>query len=586
MASEDTSRRAAILTVALAAGVASSAQALGTKKRDEEKNSNRGDFEPAYLVADQLEPRMSYAPASPRLPPHRQPKIPPSAHEAGVADYFGLRGPEDLNSEGILGSLRSVQHRFDYTPTNIGAPLNPFHIESLLSSAAQHLDRGLSDVALWQEKASLAANLGLEMLHFARLDSVHRAEEIEGLYDVAPALATSDRASEEISAEASARARDVVGRHLARNLSLDALNKQVVHSQLSAWIGGLPGHEKPHVGGQLSFHGSGMAKKTGADHFRDGAFEAGGPQLVSGRLQWLLQCEQQDAQSLASGARLSAKLVKESWERKDAYFKRHRTQISRDLAQLKFDVSTREGGPLNFVEQMQPIQRRFNRNLSDALVRIDRVRRGLSALYGYSLRPTPALEAALARLRSGKPVEGSAVGLLDDAVNWVRDTQTWVEALLQREQGYVLTFSIRALVGDDAYERGRENGTWSFQLSQEDFPNQRTVRLKGVSCTVSGNDTTHLWLAMLQPPRVSRIQHPIGQWSDLDQSHLTSCRIGRILPRQAQRDPDVVGTSSLYNASPLGMWTLNFSTASRQGRSLTRLDDIYLDLSLGYFAEE
>jgi hypothetical protein len=48
---------------------------------------------------------------------------------------------------------------------------------------------------------------------------------------------------------------------------------------------------------------------------------------------------------------------------------------------------TTPGGALNFLEQMEPVRRRFMQDLADAFARLAKAERGLREVYGYTVPP-------------------------------------------------------------------------------------------------------------------------------------------------------------------------------------------------------
>ncbi|MDO8846539.1 hypothetical protein [Methylicorpusculum sp.] len=501
-----------------------------------------------------------------------------------LREYFGLELNDKIKPERLLDRFSKIDSQFSFIPNEWPLPFNRFHIEVLLSTAGQDIDKGLNELSIWQEKASLAANLGLEMLHYLKLDEVHRAEEAAGFYDVSSELAISDRVSEEITASLSKAAYENLDNLLKQYQSLEQINKQLTLSQFSAWLGALPHNAEPNVGNDLTHSGNGFDAKPTFEHMKDIAFDQGMPHHLASQIQLAIQSDQQEFQNLAAEARLKAKIKKENWELKDKEFRSQRTQIARNLAQIKLQAATEKGGALNFVEQMLPIQDRFNRNLSDAVIRIDSANQGLCDLFDFPINIPRQLKSVISSARSGDNVNGAKVGLFDEALIWVRNAQTWYEALMQREQSYIFSLSIRSLFAEESWKQTLTSGNWSFELEEDHFPEQHCIRLKGISCSVIGGKKDDIWLARILPPRQARHRTPSGKRVNLTQSHISPIRIGRIQTRDSVREPDAVGIISLHNASPIGEWDLSFSPVSRTNDHLSELEDIVLDLHIGYFS--
>jgi hypothetical protein len=117
-------------------------------------------------------------------------------------------------------------------------------------------------------------------------------------------------------------------------------------------------------------------------------------------------------------------------------------------------------------------------------------------------------------------------------------------------------------------------------ISEDMFPNQRHIRLRGVGSAVRGTNIRGLWQAVLRAPTQSFCRHLSEKKETLDQRFVPSCYLGRVADRTPVRDPDIAGINALYNASPLGEWNMVFHEKSTEGMEIDEVDDIQVELHI------
>ena len=135
----------------------------------------------------------------------------------------------------------------------------------------------------------------------------------------------------------------------------------------------------------------------------------------------------------------------------------------------------------------------------------------------------------------------------------------------------------------------------SFEVPDSLFPTQRFVRLRGISVVVTGHDGhgDGVWRVTVRPPSsaICRfLSDPDGHLGHpLDQQDAPPCVSGRVMTRESERDPDIVGITALHNISPLGdlnksdeqrKWSIVVDRFSSSGKDATRIDDVQIDLLL------
>jgi len=162
---------------------------------------------------------------------------------------------------------------------------------------------------------------------------------------------------------------------------------------------------------------------------------------------------------------------------------------------------------------------------------------------------------------------------------------SWLVCFSQLDQNYVLPVSVRQFMKEDEWEAGRKIGEWRFEVPESLFPEQRHVRLRGISAVVvmkrvDEDDRQGVWLASISAPKESFCRHLSGDMVNLNQSQLPICRIGRISTREGTQEADITGAIALHNASPFGKWSIKLNSYSTTRVERHELRDLNLDLHL------
>jgi hypothetical protein len=283
----------------------------------------------------------------------------------------------------------------------------------------------------------------------------------------------------------------------------------------------------------------------------------------------------------AQAASESSRLRKESldrlaqWSLANIGFRRERAQAERDAVWEKVYQAAGSGGLLNYHESIPPLERRFASDFRDALARLAAARRGLGALYDYA----PVF-----------PEEGSP-GYLDAVLLWVANARSRLAQLSQREQNYVLALSIKELAKGE-WKSGQGKTEWTFEISEELFPAQALVRLRGLGMAVAlpnpeqgtlvkvgRSKPPGVWTAQVSVPPTGTFRPATGAPRQLDQQAIPVCFVGRVADRNLARPPEVVGTHILHNVSPIGKpWKIKLSPKSTGGAPSKAIEDVELYL--------
>jgi hypothetical protein len=452
--------------------------------------------------------------------------------------------------------------------------------ELLLNQAADLLDRGIRDRSEWEDLAVRRFALGVELLEFAKLDQIHAQEIANGVYTLPAKQSQAELNAERKAAEIGSNVQTVLSKADTTFYSDSAIEGQKTAARQAAYAPLVPGwaNEAANVGAGGSIYPlpnfiSGKTNDTRSNI----ATQAADVQTDNNlRLAKMLLNSQIVGASLSAEtekAREPGLLAKACWDQKDVDFKRARTQAARDLQTLKVKAAVDPGGALNYTERILPIIQRAKLDFEEAKAKLVAGARGMRLLYGYD-DPLP---------------DHSALGpaFFDACLVWVRRSINFMVRFRQLEQNYVLPISVKEQSAQN-WESGRASGVWEFDLPVRLLPLMSHVRLRGLSACVfipeRDDDRASLFQAVVSVPRQSNITHLMGHVEQLDQSDIPTCRIGRVAARGNVREPDVVGTSALYNASPIGRWRIELTPKSTTGVTLQKVKDVILDLHLAYRA--
>lgn len=421
----------------------------------------------------------------------------------------------DLGPQGLAAVKQALPAQFNWGRIDYGLQINamavaqptPFRfmqVEQLLGQAATLLERALAARSDWQALGEKSFSTWLEIREFLDLETIHADEVAHGFY----ALATSD-------AWASSGADGAVasGAKQALAILLAAISPNAPNTATAL-------QRAPNVNAQTS------------------------PQTVDS---WT-QAFSLDGQQKAAEARKSGSDWRADFENCNVDFRRRRTESARQNSLMKAVAYTQKGSAYNFEERRGEIKKRFDQDFKDAIERLKVLNDGFATIYDYRMTFS----------NSNMP--------LNDTIVMVRDAMEWLVRFSAQEQNYILPLSLATLTGAQwqpgLMERG---GAWDFTVPATLFPGQRHVRLRGVSAAVMTNDRRTRFQAVVRAPRRGAITYLSGATVELDQQapNVPLVRLARIEAVDSPRPPDVVGTQSLHNVSPisaadpaLGAWRI------------------------------
>jgi hypothetical protein len=261
---------------------------------------------------------------------------------------------------------------------------------------------------------------------------------------------------------------------------------------------------------------------------------------------------------------------KAEYEKKDSEFKRRRRDNERNALTLKLLASVLPGGPLNYQERMEPIQKRYQNDFQHAVDRLYAASEGLEKLYGYE---------DLLPKRSAEHPEM----FIGECVSWVRRAINFKVQFDQLDEKFILTLSLKALTAQN-WSTGRTSGLWSFNLNRDHIPHGRNVfhlRLREIAVYIVGEGGKGTWNIAVKLPGTAESNHIGGARKTVDQSSIPPVLAGAVTGRTAFHSAQPVGSHSHRNTSPLGdNWQVRVDASSLEGIDRSKIDDIQLDLYL------
>ncbi len=231
-------------------------------------------------------------------------------------------------------------------------------------------------------------------------------------------------------------------------------------------------------------------------------------------------------------------------------------------------------GALDYASQAKGLSARIARDFDDAYTRAAVAADGLTEIFGYGV---------------GMPKAGTE-DRLDLTVKWVRDAIEWINAFSQLDQSFVVRLSLGELLTATSWAEVATTKQF-FHVPSNLFRDHTHIRLRGISCQLPFDyPLGSLWSARITLPVLASyiFEYENGKprvESVALQRELPSCYVGRLESISCARAPDLAGTVSLMNASPIGkdkseesMWSIKLVCNSE--RQLNLPPDALLELTL------
>jgi len=265
------------------------------------------------------------------------------------------------------------------------------------------------------------------------------------------------------------------------------------------------------------------------------------------------------------------------WAERDKIFNKDEFEIKRSRLALKKKF-VEEGQMLDFRSQAKIARDRCWRDFKDAYHRLLVAQKGLQKLFGYPGQPF---------LPKNPVAFGEKDQPIHDTVTWVRNTIQWISKFVHHDQFFSVTVSLLEMLGEDEFEASRDNNSFKFKIPDSYFRNHKFIRLRGISAFVNAIQVaTKPWGISLETPEESKVKGSDGGYRDINQRALASLTFGRVEGRDSLRMPEVLGSTSHINSSPLsadsdeGYWKLTLEHTGLTNAERYPVNDIQLELFL------
>ena len=521
--------------------------------------------------------------------------------EAAYADFFreAVEG-----SSGFLGReyVRLNLPRIDRNLEPARAPLlvellRPQLIEDNLEKAAVSLARAAAMNAEYDDKASRAASLALDIKEFIEADRAWRAQVRAGSLSlpIFENMRSWEACGSDIKASVATRARAtlMLAQHFPQGPGQCPALVAMVYG---AWAAGL-NDTGQYAKASFDWGGKQVPLKERPIHGLDAASLHG--QHVFGMEYSALQLEHQRGQSGADTAShlhaMAAERVTWSVESARQQIQQHQTAV--EITKLKIGAASTSGGSINYAEQAKQAQVLFETEMDHAMARLGAAAAGLHAIHNYP-RPLPrALAERLpqdvaARLAEAAPAlynpahidtqQKQKLDLLGLAQQWTTEAVSWFSASRHSERRYTIILPLRELFEDDLDEISQPDGA-SFTVNHQIMSAEGSMRLLAVGLEiVSLEPDNGYWRIELKVPEGGDFEgrNERERAGRLTQAYLPWVLLGKVATQHELRQPSLEGADVVANCSPVGRWRIRSLGPSTTRKALQHAKDVMLHLAV------
>jgi hypothetical protein len=464
---------------------------------------------------------------------------------------------------GAAGDVPLIIGKFAAAPSATDQPaFRPQFVEPLLQQASGLVDRVLAEDATYRQLRIDQLNLRLDLDELERLQAINDDEVEKGLFHVpfweASASLESDKALKKAQTDLVA----FVKSNAERQAQLAGWATENAQQPLATgWEGKLSQHTLRLFNGY----------SAPADQVPSGAVGTAG-NIIGGIISheassYALSYTQ--AQLAAQQGPVDARAIplekRVAYLDADAGFKERRKITAHQKLMDKLDAVQTPHAPLNYADRLAAIEQRAAVDLRQAYQRLIAVRTGMALIYGLTVPELPSIPVT--------PLKEDDFDFLNRLVAWVRHAGLALQRIYDNDQDVVVSLSVAERLKHEHFHEGRKRGYWEFDIEPAHFADFKLVRLRGVSAVSHSTDRSYSFI--LTPPRDCGVLH--GPTRSLTEIALDidPCWLGQVTSSRSLR-PDICGTRVLWNASPIGRWSLRIAP----GTSASELDDLRLNFHI------
>lgn len=450
-----------------------------------------------------------------------------------------------------------ISRLFTYAPgdaTAAARAIRPLFVEPLLQQAAAFVNRVLAEEPTYRQLIIDQTNLTLDLKEFDTLDQINTDEVAAGLFRVPYWEASAGLISDNAFQSATGGLADWVRDNSLNQKQYAAWSTENAH--LPSMIGPGALSKNPHpdllVGrkfdkdwSQFRVPGNLPANMVGDEGW-----------IIGGMLSYAIadySITYQEKQLRATvepiaqrGTMMASRVA---YLDADDGFRTRRKIAAHDKLVAKLDAIKIPDGPLNYADRIDAIEKRAAVDLREAYSRMKAVAEGLMIVFGLPAPDLPWVPKASNDAINGK--------LLQEMITWLRAVALLLSDVAARDQDYVYSISLRQFLGQNSFEKMRDAKTprWDFDVDAHRFAGLKYIRLRGISLEVDSASDTSYGFVMSPPVQAANI-YQVGQAATPIQQIIGDCWVGRARAHASPRDPEIVGSRVLNNASPIGRWTM------------------------------
>jgi hypothetical protein len=235
-----------------------------------------------------------------------------------------------------------------------------------------------------------------------------------------------------------------------------------------------------------------------------------------------------------------------------------------------------------FDDRLKSLITRIGADYKRATDRLIQASVGLEVIFWYDKPLSSALNPTDVDVRNGW-------NAVDALVDWTREANGWIAQFAENDQYYTKSISLRAHMGDFAFKKALSANEGNvaklvFNLPLTEF-RQSYVRLRGLTVYAEYQPRDDMVLeARVRVPTQALSRQFDGSVKILDQAEFPSVQLGSISYRGSNVAPEVAGSISIGNASPIcadlsNLWKVEISDP-RRVRELSTIEDVEVELHL------
>jgi len=248
------------------------------------------------------------------------------------------------------------------------------------------------------------------------------------------------------------------------------------------------------------------------------------------------------------------------WTLMDQAYQKVQADARAAAWQAKRSAIDDPNGLLNFTTMQASVLARINQDWGTVTDRLAVVQTGLATLFGFAFGSYDSIDAATLA---------------------VRDAIEFINRVTLRDQNVVIPLNLRLLMAPTAWNAGLATGQFAFDVDEGGLlASLQNVRLRGLSAVINSPHSGQLWSVRVTLPSDTWSRHGDEEVVDFTQT-LPLCLLNRVTSFDAIRDPDLMGTTSLYNASPFGQWNVTVEPVDpTSADAIADIQDFRIDLLL------